>query len=185
MISGTLIFLAQLHLQLGLIGIDEFTERCKVAKWLDGELGIPDPRDSTTSEGGEEFEHDDPIDADDEKNAVYRMGKSDCGDDVLEFIWSQWVFTRQDPDPYPSTPHGHLHNANNRWPKLNPYVGRVFDAKHQESKTSRLKKKQLIALWSDQRFRDFCRTHIMWYAETFPLHVFSVAHPLRFPKPWR
>lgn len=51
--------------------------------------------------------------------------------DWLEFVaFGHWYFTKSDPDPYPSTPHGHFQSANNPWPKLNPYTGRVFDAKH-------------------------------------------------------
>jgi hypothetical protein len=45
MITRTLVVLAEASLQFGLIGIDEYIERCEVAWWL-GEEGaaIRDPR---------------------------------------------------------------------------------------------------------------------------------------------
>lgn len=184
MVSGTLILLAELHLQVGLIGIDEFAERCMVAHWLDDKNAGHDPREPATAEGDDGIISEDQANLSGNEGASPHASNKDCAGDELEFIWSGWVFTRQDKDPYPSTPHGHLGNSNRKWPKLNPYVGRVFALK-QENVKLRLTKKQMIALWSDQRFRDFCRSHILWYRERFPQHTFSVTHPLRFPKPWR
>jgi hypothetical protein len=185
LVSRTLVFLAELHLHVGLIGIDEFTERCKVAHWLDDNNASHDPREPAAAEGKDGIRLEDETNISGNVGVTPHASKNGCAGDELEFIWSGWVFTRQDEDPYPSTPHGHLRNPNRTWPKLNPYVGRVFARKHQENVKLRLTKKQMIALWSDQRFRDFCRSHVLWYTERFPQHTFSVTHHLRFPKPWR
>lgn len=185
MVSGTLIFLAELHLHVGLIGIDDFTERCTVARWLDDNNVGHDPREPATAEGNDGIKFEDQTNLSGDGDASPHESKNDYAGDVLELMWFEWVFTRQDEDPYPSTPHGHLRDPNRKWPKLNPYVGRVFTQKHQENVKLRLTKKRMIALWSDQRFRDFCRSHILWYTERFPQHTFSITHPLRFPKPGR
>ena len=183
-ISRTLISLADLHYECGLIGISEYSERQAVAHWLDdGERVSADPR--SDAEGGD-FNADEP-----DKNEALNSGQngprssSNDDDDTLYFIWFSWVFTRQDEDSYPSTPHGHLLDPNRRWPKLNPYTGRVFKAKEQEDAQLRLGKKPMRLLWRDQRFREFCRSHIVWYMESHPYYDFPVRHPFRFPRPWR
>jgi hypothetical protein len=102
----------------------------------------------------------------------------------IEFLFQGWVFTKADPDPYPSTPHGHWKNQNQKWPKLNPYSGRAFLTKHQEDVGKRLSKVQMKLLWSDEKFKDFCRAHIVWYRESFPFHDFGRSNKLllKFPK---
>ena len=182
MVSGTLFVLAELHYHYGFIGLDEFIERCSIADWLEIDAGSDDPRQPGVSE---ELREETTPEGDGEKGRQTAADTSRPDDSSIEFLWSGWLFTRQDPDPYPSTPHGHLGKSNRAWPKLNPYTGRVFKQKHQEDLSLRLTKKQMILLWSDQRFRDFCRSHVVWYAETFPRHAFGVSHPLRFPRPWR
>ena len=133
MLSGTLIFLAELHLHVGLIGIEEFTERCKVARWLDDNNSGHDPREPAAAEGDDRIKFEDQTNLSGNVGTSPHANQNDCVDDELEFIWAEWVFTRQDEDPYPSTPHGHLRSANRKWPKLNPYVGRGFAQKHQET----------------------------------------------------
>jgi hypothetical protein len=183
--SRTLIVLAELHFEVGLIGIDEFTERLEIARWL-GDDSLADPR------GMSESDNDDADSAREVRDAdgggpltSTRESPLDDDDLTVEFVWLSWVFTRQDPDPYPSTPHGHLYDPNREWPKLNPYTGRVFKGKHQEDKKMRLTKKKLIELWRNGRFRDFCRSHVVWYREAHRHHAFGVLHPLRFPRPWK
>jgi hypothetical protein len=176
--------LASLSFDLGLIDVTEYHERCRVALWLeDGDPSATDPREPNLDtcvdpEASADFHQD--------ANPV-RLIKKRTPDDpnVLELILlSKWLFTRSDPDPYPSTPHGHLHNPNRSWPKLNPYTGRVFKAKHQEDNSLRLTKKEMCTLWEAEEFRDFCRAYVLWYIDRFPHHTFSVRDPLRFPR-WR
>lgn len=175
--QNTLITLAELSFSLGLIGIDEFYERIEIALWLSDNSGsVKDPRllgdeDLNTKENEE-------IDR-------INISVSDSSDDEnwIEFLFNnEWVFTKSDPDSYPSTPHGHFKNKNKKWPKLNPYNGRVFKKKHQEDVSKRLSKNELKKLWSDQKFRSFCREHIVWYMEAFPHHRFPVRRPLRLPQ---
>lgn len=78
-------------------------------------------------------------------------------------------------------PHGHYQHQNVKWPKLNPYTGRVFSSKHQEDNSQRLSKKDMTIIWSDESFKSFCREMIVWYQEQFPYHEFPVRRPLRFP----
>lgn len=185
MLSRTLTVLAELHYEVGLIGIDEFTERLEIARWL-GDDSLADPRGVSGPDNGDdsfvrevrEANVGGPVGQSGEK-------RSDEDHSTVEFIWLSWVFTRQDPDPYPSTPHGHLNSSNRPWPKLNPYTGRVFKEKHKEDDKMRLTKKQMILLWEDDKFRDFCRSHVVWYREAHPHHDFGVLHLLRFPKPWK
>jgi hypothetical protein len=186
MVESTLISLARFNLEFGLIGVDEYIERCQVAFWLNDKDGdLLDPRNIAVSEGRREGREHSP--ADDASEPSPKGGdqgpiESDSGE--LEFLFQGWIFTKSDPDPYPSTPHGHWRDPNSKWPKLNPYTGRVFKAKHQEDVSARLGKKEMKKLWNDNKFRDFCRSYILWYEEAFPLHRFAVARPLRFPD-WR
>lgn len=181
MLLNTLTSLAEWHLHLGLIGIDEFVERVAVAEWLNDQGNVTDPREpqiEKEQEGNPIEENRKPPNV----NAAHVAAKDNSSTpDYLEYLWSGWYFTRQDADPYPSTPHGHEESPDKKWPKLNPYTGRVFSAKHKEDQTRRLTKKQMKVLWGDQKFRDFCRSHVLWYMEAHPYHTFSVRHPLRFP----
>jgi hypothetical protein len=186
MAARTLLTLAKFNLQFGFIGIDEYIERYEVALWLGDPNGKRlDPRDTVLSEDlREEKERGSADNASEppQKGGGDGLRESDSGE--VEFLFQGWVFTKSDPDPYPSTPHGHWRNQNSKWPKLNPYTGRVFKEKHQEDVSARLNKKEMKKLWNDDKFRDFCRSYILWYAEAFPHHVFGVANPLRFPD-WR
>ena len=94
----------------------------------------------------------------------------------------QWYFTGADPDHYPSVPHGHHSSPNRKWPKLNPYTGRVFVEKHQERIKQRLSKLDMQLLWRDEKFRNFCRQHILWYLEAHPDYTLPVRRPLRLPR---
>jgi len=95
-----------------------------------------------------------------------------------------WIFTLDDPDFYPSTPHGHYQSKTRPWPKLNPYTGRAFRAKDQEEPKLRLTKRQMILLWNDETFRAFCLEHVAWYEAEFPHYRFPVEVPYRLPR-WR
>jgi len=142
----TLIRLAEIHYSTGLINHDELNERIGVALWLADELDDYnlDPRsepdeDSTPNEL-EEYDGEKPqepiiakIDGSNHKSA-------NNDENLLEFLCLRlWVFTKADPDSYPSVPHGHFKSQNQKWPKLNPYTGRVFSSKHQEDKKRKKK----------------------------------------------
>lgn len=184
MSQQTLLTLAELHHRFGLIGIDEYEERCRIAAWLYDDAGKRlDPR-NTSGEGSEQR---DESESQSNGGAVtIRQGDANDPNDpgYLSFLFCGWVFTKADPDPYPSTPHGHWQSQNNKWPKLDPYNGRVFGAKHNEDTSRRLTKSQMKILWNDEKFKDFCRGHLIWYVEEFPHHVFRVGRDrlLRFPR---
>jgi hypothetical protein len=182
MSNRTLLVLNEFSFALGLIDITEYIERTKIAHWLaDDDPALVDPRDSSPEqrEAPRREEVDPPSNG--ELTQIVGTGKPDDPDWLKLLVLGKWMFTRSDPDPYPSTPHGHLHNVNRRWPKLNPYTGRVFKAKHQEDTTLRLTKHEMRNLWRTEAFRDFCRSYILWYMEVHPHYVFGVRYPLRFP----
>ena len=171
---NTLIRLAEIHYGIGLIDNDELNERIGVALWLAGELEDSnlDPR----SEHGEDSVSNELEESDCENPQEYVIAKIDGSnhksvnndENWLELLClGLWVFTKSDPDSYPSVPHGHFESQNKKWPKLNPYTGRVFSSKHQEDKKKRLSKKQLRNIWSDEKFKSFCREMIIWYQEQF------------------
>ena len=165
--KDTLITLAALNYRLGLIGIDEYHERVDVALWLSDKALTKDPR-YENFEREEELERDKESSHDDVVAYI-----SNDEEEWLELIFeSTWHFTKSDPDCYPSVPHGHYRNKNNKWPKLNPYTGRAFDAKHREERSKSLTKKQLKKLWSDPKFVSFCREFIVWYIEFNPTYFY-------------
>ena len=114
------------------------------------------------------------------------IGPSESDRWLSFLILNQWVFTLGDVDCYPSVPHGHLHKKTNSWPKLNPYVGRVFSGMHQELVRSRLKRHEMALLWNDQDFVRHCRDQVLWYSGFAPSYTFPNARrgKLRFPR-WR
>ena len=181
--KNTLIRLAETHYEFGLIDFAELDERIDVALWLADELpaSVIDPRDDSIKHSDEDLEDTK------EDNAIQPGVSSTISnsndDDWLELtLLNAWVFTKSDPDPYPSVPHGHYKNKNNKWPKLNPFTGRVFDKKHLEDSGKRLSKRQLRQIWTDEKFKSFCREMIIWYREMYPHHVFPVRRPLRLPR---
>lgn len=183
-----LINLAEIHYEFGLISHDEYHERIHVALWLaDTHPGCElDPRTDSDEETPKNSEYESEYN--DKQGAVIaRTGSGHStqkdNENWLEFIClGTWVFTKADPDSYPSVPHGHYKNQNTKWPKLNPYTGRVFSSKHQEDISRRLSKKQMREVWSDPGFKSFCREMIVWYREVFPCYEFPVRSPLRMPR---
>lgn len=185
-ITNTLMHLAELHHAYGLIGLSEYRERIEVALWL-GEDGMMDPRlagEEPPDAGGVPEPEELP-----NYEVIVRPRNHPSGsaahlepDDDLELIFMAWRFTGADQDPFPSVPHGHLDSANRPWPKLNPYTGWAFKDPRNEEKSRNLSKKQMVLLWSDKRFRSFCRERVVWYMETFPKYRFPVSNPLRMPR---
>ncbi|MGV8713060.1 MAG: hypothetical protein ACWA6R_10985 [Nitrosomonas sp.] len=175
----TLQTIAQLSFEFGAIDFSEYCERIAVAKWIaDQSNRVGDPRGSINEEGSN-FDEDYFLDNLDVEIFFRQTNEYDW----LELVvLGNWYFTGSDPDSYPSVPHGHLHSANRPWPKLNPYTGRVFAAKHKEDISLRLKRRQMQELWRSVAFRDFCRSQVMRYIENFPFHEFGVRNKLRFPR---
>lgn len=185
-IKNTLIFLAETSWDFDLIGLDEFRERIEIALWLSDEsLKTPDPRladENDDFEKSEKKDFDSDLISDEGKLNSSAKSKLD-EDDTLAFIaWKTWYFTGSDPDSYPSVPHGHYQNENNKWPKLNPYTGRVFSKKDQENTSMHLTKIDMKKLWGDVNFRNFCRAHIMWYMQNYSHYASRVRNPLRLPR---
>lgn len=179
MSTRTLLVLAELSFELGLIDVTEYEERCRVARWLTEDDSTSamarDPREPPAPES----EQSSP---DEEHAKVKGSGRVEEPGWMELLVLGKWLFTKSDPDAYPATPHGHLHSATREWPKLNPYTGRVFKEKHQEDVTLRLGKREMQRLWRDHAFRDFCRSYILLYVEAHPYYAFRVTHPLRFPR---
>lgn len=182
-----LINMAEFHQGIGMISHDEFWERVQVALWLtDNTEESSDPRESSAEdaepkrEKHEDFDEGSPVVL---KISDGKGSSSSNDENWMEFLClGIWVFTKSDPDSYPSVPHGHYRNQNRKWPKLNPYTGRVFKAKHQEDTSSRLSKKQMRTIWQDEKFRSFCREMVVWYQEQYPYFEFLVRRPLRMPR---
>ena len=182
MSRNALLTLAEHQLSLGLIDICEFNERLELAHWISHDISSEqDPR-ATPSDA--EFVHQsgecaaEPIAA----TAGVRASAPGTSAWMELLLLGKWIFARSDPDPYPSLPHGHLQHGRRPWPKLNPYTGRVFSAKHREDVSLRLDNSRLRRIWADAAFRDFCRIQIVWYTEANPHFVFPVRHPLRLPR---
>ena len=117
--KNTLITLAEFHYELGFIGYDEYRERVHVALWLSDELNGNDPRlDPTKDEIPNEQES---FSSEDKavvlKDSSGRKVSTANEDGWLEFLClGVWVFTKADPDSYPSIPHGHYKSQNRPWP---------------------------------------------------------------------
>jgi hypothetical protein len=179
---STLLVISELSFDLGLIGIDEYHERLAVVNWLFGD------DDATVDPRIELSEYSNGEAPNFPENAGSTVGKTRrtharVGDDTIYFLFQKrWYFTRSDPDSYPSIPHGHLTSPDKPWPKLNPYTGRAFRTKHQENPRLRLNKTDMRLLWQDEKFREFCRGHIVWYMEQYPFYEFRVRRPLRLPR---
>lgn len=186
---NTLITLAEIHHDFGFIGFDEFNERIHISLWLSDELKeyTDDPRvDSEDSLLSDEINESEENDLNNSVLAKItdNTTQKQNNENWLEFLClGLWVFTKSDPDSYPSVPHGHFKSQNNKWPKLNPYTGRVFTSKHQEDRQQRLTKEQMKTIWSDEKFKSFCREMIIWYQEKFPYYDFPVRRPYRMPNP--
>ncbi|MBL0576349.1 hypothetical protein [Aeromonas caviae] len=186
--KNTLITLAEFHYALGLIGCHEFNERIIMAQWLaDADKGRwPDPRlefgeESVPPEQDHAAHESEPAVSYTTASSKENTNRDDT--DWMEFLClGTWVFTKADPDPYPSIPHGHYLSQNNSWPKLNPYTGRVFLSVHQEDKSKRLSKKDMQKIWRDEKFKSFCREMVVWYKEQHPHIEFPVRHLLRMPR---
>lgn len=180
--------LSDMSLMAGLIGHFEYIERHEIADWLEDSSGrVPDPR--LTSE-----ENRDPLSeesteencSDERRPGASYERRTDDSPRLEELMLNQWMFTLGDPDCYPSVPHGHYKSKTRKWPKLNPYTGRVFSDVHKENISKRLRKKEMIEIWNDSKFIEHCRVQVLWYSDFAPNYGFPNAKrgKLVFPR-WR
>lgn len=88
-----------------------------------------------------------------------------------------WVFHQYDPDFHPSIPHGHFQGKSK--PKLDSYLGWVYQGSRQ---INRLSRALIIELWNDEEFRVFAHISIDWYKREFTSYKWRVNNPLRLPR---
>lgn len=81
-----------------------------------------------------------------------------------------WNMRLDDPDHFPSVPHGH--SLSNRY-KLNVWNGEVFN-RQTGKKVGKVPKKELRRLHQDDDFLDFARITIKTHHEIFPEHSFFI-----------
>lgn len=90
---------------------------------------------------------------------------------------NDWVFHQYDRDFHPSIPHGHF--KGNSHPKLDSYLGWVYQGSKQ---IKRLSRNLIVDLWNDEEFRDFAKIAIDWYVLNFPSYNWRVNNPLMLPR---
>lgn len=91
---------------------------------------------------------------------------------------SDWVFHQADADYFPSIPHGHWKGR--AQPKLDPYTGWIYK---DSNKTRREQRRKIVALWNDQKFRQFASDAIDYYLGAYPYYGgWRVRNPRRLPR---
>lgn len=189
--SKEIYLLTDLSYALGIIGLVELQERLEVADWLFGNMqDRPDPRGP--SDGGLEPDKP-PCDEDVFRpmpvqrppSAIATADTQEPEAEVVQFLaLKRWHFTIGDPDCAPSVPHGHENSKTQKWPKINPYTGKVFTSIHAEDTSRRLSREEMKVLWQNAGFVEHCREHVKWYATKFPEYRFVNARRgyLAFPR---
>ncbi|WP_041852928.1 hypothetical protein [Vibrio antiquarius] len=167
----TLLLLADLSYQHGLIGLNEYAERLETIDWLTS------TEDSTEAEM-RQLEEVNGL------TSQTSTSQNDVRDESLSLLaLKKWMFTIGDADCFPSVPHGHLNNKNGKT-KLNPYTGYIINKDKKE--IDRLTKAEMYVLWSDPKFRNHCREQINWYTGFAPEYLFPDARKGRLSLPkWR
>lgn len=178
----SLLLLSDLSYAVGLIGLIELEERLEIANWLYGDTtNQSDPRGPLDCI----IEFDEPI----LEKDVFRLMRAESAGtrqdlmkssnpepEVMQFlVLKRWHFTIGDPDCAPSVPHGHENAKTQKWPKLNPYTGKVFTAIHTEDTTRRLSREEMKALWRNSDFVEHCRNQVNWYAARHSAYQFVKA----------
>lgn len=186
--SQYITLLSDISFMARLIGYSEYCERCEIADWLiDSRDCTPDPRMSGPESKAANPEREYPEESVDngETGGTGISGNEDSPWFEL-LMMNKWMFTIGDPDCYPSVPHGHHKSKNIKWPKLNPYTGRVFSGMHSEDAEKRLAKNDMRKLWSDSKFVEHCREQVLWYSDFAPSYGFPGARQgnLVFPR-WK
>jgi len=186
--------LTQIAFDAGVIDWTVLQERLDFLRELVGE---PDPDAGGTDssppgstgerEGGAGVdESKQPPDSSSPSGAQGGPGRDDIP--IIHFIpggaishLKKWNFHKGDQDPFPSVPHGHWEGR--RFPKLDPYLGWVCEAKQRRAR--RLPKSDTRALWNDERFREFAAAALVHFIAEQPWHDFRVPHPMRLPRRYR
>lgn len=181
--------LSDLSYKLGIIELAEYEERLAVAEWLLQPNGQgPDPRAPSEDPRAQEEPREsrnDIRDSGSSSRVDQIAGEAGEEDGLPRFLaLGTWVFTLGDPDCYPSVPHGHHLRKTTPWPKLNPYVGRVFVDVHREDVRRRLTRLEMKQLWKDDEFVAHCREQVVWYSDFAPRYAFPLARRGRmmFPR---
>jgi len=90
-----------------------------------------------------------------------------------------WDFHPFDDDWFPAVPHGHKRPGKST-DKLDPYLGWIYDKSKQ---SGRLKRKAIISLWNDDRFRETASRAIDYYLHEHPHYRgWRVSNPRRLPR---
>lgn len=98
---------------------------------------------------------------------------------VIAVDGNEWEFHPFDDDWFPSVPHGHK-IPGRPTDKLDPYLGWVYDKSKQ---SARLKRKAIISLWNDEKFRKTAIVAIDYYLEHHPHYRgWRVPKPRRLPR---
>lgn len=98
---------------------------------------------------------------------------------IIAVEGNDWLFHPFDDDWFPSIPHGHKPSGR-RTDKLDPYLGWVYDKSKQ---SGRLKRKSIISLWNDERFRKTASCAIDYYLnEHRHYRGWRVSNPRRLPR---
>ena len=112
-------------------------------------------------------------------------GRSDGDSDdrmihlVIAVGGNDWEFHPFDDDWFPSVPHGHKRPGRST-DKLDPYLGWVYDKSKQ---SGRLKRKAIISLWNDERFRETASRSIGYYLDKHRHYRgWRVPNPRRLPR---
>lgn len=111
-------------------------------------------------------------------------GSDDDPDDLIIHLvisvgGNEWDFHPFDEDWFPSVPHGHK-VLGRPTVKLDPYLGWVYD---KSKKSGRLKRKAIISLWNDEKFRKTAIIAIDYYLEHHPHYRgWRVPRPRRLPR---
>lgn len=172
--KNTLITLAEIHYDLGLIGHNEYCERIDVALWLSGQYDSEDPRELPHNYSPTQSS---PLTVHNNSRIVIHPQTQE-----KYLCMGVWIFTKADAESYPSVPFGFYKNPKQQWPKLDPYTGRIYRSKYQEDITQRLSKTDLTKLWADENLKSLCREITVWYQEQFRSYTFPVRNHMRMPK---
>lgn len=182
--------LNDLSYEAGIIGLVEREERNQIASWVFSREHSTDPRGALDRDPEErarieEAEVFRPLGTDG-RGLVSSVNEPTVQEPAtMQFlVLKRWYFTLGDADCAPSIPHGHENAKTQKWPKLNPYTGKVFTAGHQEDAPRRLSRLDMQMLWQDDGFVDHCREQVSWYADQFPHYRFGNARRglLAFPR---
>ena len=106
------------------------------------------------------------------------------GGDVISFFIAgisglqNWHFHQYDDDYFPSIPHGHWEGR--KYPKLDSYLGWVYEGSRQ---IKRERRSLILMLWNDEKFRIFAKTAIEYYLVHHPDYMgWRVSNPLNLPR---